>query len=184
MATHSSTVAWKMPWTEESCRLQSMGALQATVHGVAKQSDMTERLHFTSLQGLLMKGSYVCKEQHKLIALLLQFPGEKSLPPSFNKENNNSYFWLRSSKVLSNWNVRQTPLLCVKARISNMTRPRNVGFLKNAVFIIVSWPVYPDPFCLLSTDLVLVQDKLEAETLTININWTIVNYEWVCNQRF
>ena len=24
MATHSSTLAWKIPWTEESCRLQSM----------------------------------------------------------------------------------------------------------------------------------------------------------------
>ena len=26
MATHSSTLAWKIPWTEESCRLQSMGS--------------------------------------------------------------------------------------------------------------------------------------------------------------
>ena len=26
MATHSSTVAWKIPWTEEPCRLQSMGS--------------------------------------------------------------------------------------------------------------------------------------------------------------
>ena len=25
MATHSSTLAWKIPWTEEHCRLQSMG---------------------------------------------------------------------------------------------------------------------------------------------------------------
>ena len=24
MATHSSTLAWKIPWTEEPCRLQSM----------------------------------------------------------------------------------------------------------------------------------------------------------------
>ena len=27
MATHSSTLAWKIPWTEESGRLQSMGSL-------------------------------------------------------------------------------------------------------------------------------------------------------------
>ena len=33
MATHSSTLAWKIPWTEEPGRLQSMG-------------DMTEPLHF------------------------------------------------------------------------------------------------------------------------------------------
>ena len=25
MATHSSILAWKMPWMEEPCRLQSMG---------------------------------------------------------------------------------------------------------------------------------------------------------------
>ena len=37
MATHSSTLAWKIPWTEEPGRLQSMGSLR---------SDMTERLHF------------------------------------------------------------------------------------------------------------------------------------------
>ena len=37
MATHSSTLAWKIPWTEESGRLQSMGSL-----GVGT----TERLHF------------------------------------------------------------------------------------------------------------------------------------------
>ena len=26
MATHSSTLAWKIPWTEKSGRLQSMGS--------------------------------------------------------------------------------------------------------------------------------------------------------------
>ena len=26
MATHSSTLAWKIPWTEEPYRLQSMGS--------------------------------------------------------------------------------------------------------------------------------------------------------------
>ena len=34
---HSSTLAWKIPWTEEPGRLQSMGSLE---------SDTTERLHF------------------------------------------------------------------------------------------------------------------------------------------
>ena len=31
MATYSSTLAWKIPWTEEPCRLQSMG-LQRVRH--------------------------------------------------------------------------------------------------------------------------------------------------------
>ena len=26
MATYSSTLAWKIPWTEKPCRLQSMGS--------------------------------------------------------------------------------------------------------------------------------------------------------------
>ena len=37
MATHCSTIAWKIPWMEEPDRLQSMGR---------KELDMTERLHF------------------------------------------------------------------------------------------------------------------------------------------
>ena len=37
MAPHSSTFAWKIPWTEEPGGLQSMGSLE---------SDRTERLHF------------------------------------------------------------------------------------------------------------------------------------------
>ena len=28
MAPHSSTLAWKIPWTEEPARLQSMGSLR------------------------------------------------------------------------------------------------------------------------------------------------------------
>ena len=37
MAIHSSTLAWKIPWTEEPGRLQSMGSLRVK---------RTERLHF------------------------------------------------------------------------------------------------------------------------------------------
>ena len=37
MATHSSILAWRTPWTEELCGLQSTGR---------KESDTTERLHF------------------------------------------------------------------------------------------------------------------------------------------
>ena len=36
MATHSSTLAWQISWTEEPGRLQSMGSLE---------SDTTGRLH-------------------------------------------------------------------------------------------------------------------------------------------
>ena len=33
MATHSSTLAWKLPWTEEPGRLQSMGSLRVGHNG-------------------------------------------------------------------------------------------------------------------------------------------------------
>ena len=46
MATHSSTLAWKIPWTEEPCR--------PAVHGVAKSrtqlSDFTFTFHFHELE--------------------------------------------------------------------------------------------------------------------------------------
>ena len=32
MAIHSSTLAWKIPWTEEHGRLQSLGSLTFTFH--------------------------------------------------------------------------------------------------------------------------------------------------------
>ena len=38
MAIHSSTIAWKIPWTKEPGRLYSPWG--------RKESDMTERLHF------------------------------------------------------------------------------------------------------------------------------------------
>jgi len=41
MAPYSSTLAWKIPWTEEPGRLQSMGC---------EESDTTEQLHFHALE--------------------------------------------------------------------------------------------------------------------------------------
>ena len=35
MATHSSILAWRIPWTEEPGRLQSVG--ESTVHGYSPQ---------------------------------------------------------------------------------------------------------------------------------------------------
>ena len=47
MATHSSTRAWRIPWTEEPGRLQS-------IHGVAKSrtqlSDFSFTFHFHALE--------------------------------------------------------------------------------------------------------------------------------------
>ena len=48
MAPHSSTLAWKIPWTEEPCRLQSMGS---------PESDTTKRLHFHFSLSCIWKGN-------------------------------------------------------------------------------------------------------------------------------
>ena len=45
MAPHSSTLAWKIPWTEEPGRLQSMGLLR-----VGHLSDFTFTFHFHALE--------------------------------------------------------------------------------------------------------------------------------------
>ena len=45
MATHSSTLAWKIPWTEEPSRLQSMGSPR-----VGHDSDFTFTFHFHALE--------------------------------------------------------------------------------------------------------------------------------------
>ena len=41
MATHSSTLVWKIPWTEESGRLQSMGSLRVGQNRVTSLSHLT-----------------------------------------------------------------------------------------------------------------------------------------------
>ena len=54
MAVHSSILTWKIPWTEKSCRLQSMGC---------KESDTIESLSMhASIQG---------KEAEKGVSLTL-----------------------------------------------------------------------------------------------------------------
>ena len=45
MAPHSSTLAWKIPWTEEPGRLQSVGSLSQT-----RLSDFTFTFHFQTLE--------------------------------------------------------------------------------------------------------------------------------------
>ena len=45
MATHSSTLAWKIPWTGEPGRLQSMGSRSR-----ARLSDFAFTFHFPALE--------------------------------------------------------------------------------------------------------------------------------------
>ena len=49
MATHSSILAWRIPWTEEPGGLQSTGR---------KESDTTERLHFIHYIAFALEFNY------------------------------------------------------------------------------------------------------------------------------
>ena len=61
MATHSSTLAWKIPWTEEPCKLQSMGSQRvghdwATKHSTVQYTPVKwseVKWSEGSMQGLL-----------------------------------------------------------------------------------------------------------------------------------
>ena len=55
MAPHSSTLAWKIPWTEEPGRLQSMGSLK----GQTPLSDFTFTFHFHALEKAMATHSSV-----------------------------------------------------------------------------------------------------------------------------
>ena len=48
MAPHSSTLAWKIPWTQEPGRLQSMGSLRLGHHRATSLSLFT--FHFHALE--------------------------------------------------------------------------------------------------------------------------------------
>ena len=65
MATHSSTLAWKIPWTEEPDKLQSMGA-QRVGHDLMAESE-------EELKRLLMK----VKEESEKVGLKLNIQKTK-----------------------------------------------------------------------------------------------------------
>ena len=72
-ATHSSTLAWKIPWTEEPGRLQSVGR---------QESDTTEQLHFLFFLSMAFsRVSFPPKEQTDFLCLLHWQVGSLPLAP-------------------------------------------------------------------------------------------------------
>ena len=75
MATHSSFLAWRIPWTEEPSKLQSMGSQRVWVH---KEPDTTERLTLLSSQ-LTKHRKQLHPSTTKYAIYLEQFTTEKSV---------------------------------------------------------------------------------------------------------
>ena len=71
MAPHSSTLAWKIPWTEEPGGLQSMGVAKSW----ARLSDFTFTFHFRALEKEMATHS-------RVLAWRIPGTGEPGGPPS------------------------------------------------------------------------------------------------------
>ena len=91
MATHSSTLAWQIPWMEEPGRLQSMGSLR-----VGRLSDFTFTFHFHALGKEMANHSSV-------LAWRIQGTGEPGRLPSLGSH--------RVGHNLSDLAAYQQPLL-------------------------------------------------------------------------
>ena len=73
MATHSSTLAWRIPWTEEPGGLQSMGSQSRT-----QLSDFTFTFPFHALEKVLFIYFYFI---FKLYNIVLVLPNIEMNPP-------------------------------------------------------------------------------------------------------
>ena len=81
MATHSSLLAWRIPWTEEPGRLQFMGH---------KELDMTERLHTYSCLWFKSKVLVLSLGQGLHSIILIK---DKSKPKISTREKSSEESW-------------------------------------------------------------------------------------------
>ena len=81
MATHSSTLAWRIPWTEEPGRLR-------------KESDMTERLH----KGHFKRLQRFCKFANLFLTTVIRNATEDLL---FSKLTNLGHFAPQSNATVT-----------------------------------------------------------------------------------
>ena len=106
MATHSSTLAWKIPWTEERGRLQSMESQRVGHNWEISLFTIWEMNHLTpiSLEHLLILFAF-------LLDSLSPSPRMWILHPRWTKETHCDksqfplHLWLRSESKM--WNLRE-----------------------------------------------------------------------------
>ena len=89
MAPHSSTLAWKIPWTEEPGGLPSVGS-----HRVGHDSDFTLTFHFHALEKEMATRSSV-------LAWRIPGMGEPAGLPSMGSQSQTRLKRLSSSSILT-----------------------------------------------------------------------------------
>ena len=115
MATHSSTLAWKIPWMEEPGGLQFMG-LQRVGHDWATSVTHSERTLAATAWGGGCYRSLVSRDQGCLLISVLQCTGPPSPPPTKN-------YLVQSSVVLKNWVTKPCSIvsfLALKSTLSDI----------------------------------------------------------------
>ena len=67
MATHSSTLAWKIPWTEQPSRLQSMGVTKSRTQlsNFTFHFSLSFILHVTCMRSIWFQGMEKRERSHR-----------------------------------------------------------------------------------------------------------------------
>ena len=95
MATHSSTLAWKIPWTKEPRRLESMGSQRV-------RHDQATSLHFIAAAAVVSNSVWPHRRQPTRLPCPWDSPG--------NNTGVGCHFLLQRRKVKSESDVAQSRL--------------------------------------------------------------------------
>ena len=118
MATHSSTLAWKIPWMEAPGRLQSMGSQRVRHDWATSLVHSKEVQHVNCNKEYLVGSNNICNETWLNIYLWLRFPLTRwkicRNCPGFNDHINNpvSIVWVLYNFIINELCSRQLCAFC------------------------------------------------------------------------
>ena len=137
MATHSSTPAWKIPWTEEPGGLQSMGSQRVRHNGATLLTYYRHAYvfsHFSHVQLFMTPWTIACQ-----ISLFMRFFQEYwswlpcPLQGIFPTQGSNPHL-LYHRQILYHWASREAPTYRNKSKILEFSHTC-FGFLTDHVFL-------------------------------------------------
>ena len=89
MATHSSTLTWEMPWTEEPGRLQSMGLQRVRHDWVHAHINISKFCSKLSTEGKIKRGAMIWRQKMLDKCLILRY--ERAHSKQVNWWGNNEF---------------------------------------------------------------------------------------------